>query len=245
MTSLAGQTALVTGGAKRVGRAIALALAERGANVAITYRTSAGTAEQTLADLRARGVSAAAVCCDQSDRLQVHESVTRVEAALGPVEILINNASIFARTPITAVSEEDWDAFLSTNLKGPFWFCQAVAPGMRERGHGQILNLVDVAAERPWADYSPYCASKAGLISLTKSLAWALAPEVRVNAIAPGAILWPDDWTEEQQQAYLERVPLGRVGTPEEIAAAAMFLLERADFVTGQVLHVDGGRALL
>ena len=130
-------------------------------------------------------------------------------------------------------------------MKGPFWFCQAVAPGMRERGHGQILNLVDVAAERPWADYSPYCASKAGLISLTKSLARALAPEVRVNAIAPGAILWPDDWTEEQQQAYLERVPLGRVGTPEEIAAAAMFLLERADFVTGQVLHVDGGRALL
>jgi len=244
MLDLQGQTAIVTGAARRIGRILALALAGRGVRVAITYRTSAEAAAATRADLEALGSPALALQCDQRRREQVRETVRAVEAAWGRVDILVNNASVFRRTPLEAVTEADWEEHLGVNLQGPFWFCQAAAPGMRTRGGGQILNIADIGAERPWPAYLPYCASKAGLLALTQGLARALAPEVRVNALCPGAILWPDDWPEEQRAAYLERVPLRRAGRPEDVAEAALFLLEGAEYVTGQALRVDGGRIL-
>lgn len=242
---LKGRIALVTGGAVRVGRAIALALAGRGAHVAITYRSSAGPAQETVAELRACGVRAHAVHCDQRDPEQIRAAVREVEAALGPIDVLVNSASLFERTPFAEATLEDWDAHLEVNLRGPWLFCQAVGPGMQARGEGAILNMVDIAAERPFVGYLPYSVSKAGLVALTKGLARVLAPQVRVNGIAPGTVLWPDEYPEAQKAAYLEKIPLRRAGTPEDAAATALFLLEGSDFVTGVILPLDGGRSLV
>jgi NAD(P)-dependent dehydrogenase (short-subunit alcohol dehydrogenase family) len=235
---------LVTGGAVRVGRAIALALADRGADVAITYRSSAGPAEETVADLRRRGVRATSIRCDQRDPEQIRAAVREAEATLGPIDVLVNSASMFERTPLPEVTLEDWDAHLEVNLRGPWLFAQAVGPAMQARGGGVIINLLDIAAERPFPTYLPYSVSKAGLAALTKGLARALAPEVRVNGIAPGAVLWPEDYPEEKKEAYLVRTPLARAGTAEDVAAAAVFLIEGSDYVTGAILPVDGGRSL-
>lgn len=242
---LKGRTALVTGGAVRVGRAIALALAERGARVGITYRNSEGPALATVHDLRARGVEAVAVRCDQRDPEQIRAAVRQVEAQLGPIDVLVNSASVFERTSFAEATLEDWDQHLEVNLRGPWLFAQAVGPGMQARGEGAIVNMVDIAAERPFVGYLPYSVSKAGLVALTKGLARVLAPQVRVNGIAPGAILWPDDYAEEQQAAYLEKTPLHRVGTPEDAAAAVLFFISGSDFVTGVILPLDGGRRLV
>lgn len=240
-----GSTALVTGGAVRVGKAIALALAERGANVAITYRNSEGPARETVAELLAHGVEALAVRCDQRDPEQIRAAVREVETTLGPIDILINSASIFERTPFAEATLEDWDSHLEVNLRGPWLFSQAVGPGMQARGAGAIINMVDIAAERPFAGYLPYSVSKAGLVALTKGLARVLAPQVRVNGIAPGTVLWPEEYPEDQKAAYLEKTPLRRAGTPEDAAAATLFLLEGSDFVTGVILPLDGGRSLV
>lgn len=238
-----GKVVLVTGGAIRVGRAIALAFAARGAHVGITYRSSAGPAEQTAEEMRGLGARAAAVRCDQRHPEQVAAAVEQVERELGPVEVLVNNASVFRRTPLPEATLEDWDEHLEVNLRGPWLFARVLGPEMKRRGAGVILNLVDIAAERPFAGYLPYCASKAGLASLTLGLAKALAPEVRVNGIAPGVAEWPDDYPEEQKRLLLERTPLRRAGTPGDIAAAAVYLAE-SPFVTGVILPVDGGLRL-
>jgi pteridine reductase len=156
----------------------------------------------------------------------------------------VNSAAIFERTPFAEATLEDWNSHLEINLRGPWLFAQAVAAGMRERGQGVIINLVDIAAERPFTGYLPYSISKAGLAAMTKGLARALAPEVRVNGIAPGAVLWPDDYPEDQKAALVEKTPLRRAGCAEDIAAAVVFLVEGSDFVTGVILPVDGGRGL-
>lgn len=237
---LNGKTALVTGGAVRVGKAIALELARAGMKVGITYRSSADEAEATRAELAAFGAPAAAVHCDQRDPTHVEAAVQAVEAELGPIAILVNSAAIFNRTPFETASLEDWDSHLEVNLRGPWLFSRAVGSGMRGRGEGLIVNMVDVAAERPYAGYLPYSVSKAGLVALTQGLAKALAPQVRVNGIAPGTVLWPDDYPEEAKEAVLSRTPMRRVGTPEDIARAVRYLAE-ADFVTGTIMPVDGG----
>jgi NAD(P)-dependent dehydrogenase (short-subunit alcohol dehydrogenase family) len=241
---LKGRVSLVTGGAVRVGRAIALALAERGAHVAITYRSSAGPAQTTGEELRARGVRAVAIRCDQRDPAQIRAAVQEAETALGPVDVLVNSASIFERTPVAEVTLEDWDSHVEINLRGPWLFSQAVAPGMQTRGAGVIINMLDSAADRPFPSYLPYSVSKAGLAALTKGLARALAPEVRVNGIAPGAVLWPDDYPDEAKENYLARVPLRREGTAEDVAATVVFLVEGSDYITGAIVPVDGGRGL-
>lgn len=234
---------LVTGGAVRVGKAVALAFAERGAKVALTYRSSAAAAAVTAAELSSRGGEAVAVPCDQRHPEQVTEALRRVREALGPVDVLVNNASVFRRTPLAEASLEDWNEHLEVNLRGPWLFAQAVGTEMKRRGAGVILNLVDIAAEKPFAGYLPYCASKAGLVSLTLGLAKALAPEVRVNGIAPGVAEWPEDYPEEQKRLLIERTPLRRAGTPEDITAAAVYLAE-SPYVTGVILPVDGGLRL-
>jgi pteridine reductase len=244
MRSFETAPALVTGGAVRVGRAIALEFARRGRPVAITFRTSAGPAAETVAALRALGVPATAARCDQRDPAAVEAAVAAVEAELGPVGVLVNNASVFRRTPVGEATLEDWDEHLEVNLRGPWLFARLLGPAMRGRGGGAIVNLTDIAAERPFPGYLPYSVSKAGLVALTRGLARALGPEVRVNAVAPGVALWPEDFPEAERSALLARTPLGRAGVPEEIARVVAFLVDDAPFVTGAVLPVDGGLGL-
>lgn len=243
-SGLVGRTALVTGGAHRVGRAIALALASRGANVAITYRGSVDEAGATVRELEKHCGRGLAIRCDQRCPDQIVLALGEIEAALGPVAILVNNASVFRRTPLEEASLEDWDEHLDVNLRGPWLFAQTLGPAMKARGHGVILNMLDVAADSPMAGYLPYSVSKAGLKALTLGLAKALGPEVRVNGIAPGVVMWPDALPEDQKQALLRRTPLRRAGTPEDVAEAALYLIERAPFSTGVILPVDGGLSL-
>ncbi len=242
--NLRGKTALVTGGAKRIGRAIALALAGRGCHVAITYRSSKREAEQTAAAIRRKGVRALAVEADQRDPDQVKEAVRRVHSYFGRIDLLVNNASSFYPTPFGTVTEAQWEELIGTNLAGPWRFAQAAAPGMKRRGQGKILNIIDAAAFSPWPSYLPYCAAKGGLVTLTWGLAKALAPKIQVNAIAPGPILIPKGVSPAERRRAIEKTLLKRIGDPKDIVAAALFLLEGSDFVTGVILPVDGGRLL-
>lgn len=239
-----GRTALVTGGAIRLGRSIALALAERGARVGITYRESGEAAAEVVELIEAVGTSGTAVRCDQREPAQIEAAVRRVEDELGGIDILVNSAAIFRRTPFAEATLEDWDEHLEVNLRGPWLFARAIAPGMKSRGSGVIVNMLDIAAERPFAGYLPYSASKAGLASLTAGLARVLAPEVRVNGIAPGTVLWPEDYSEAQKEAIVAGIPLRRAGDEGDIVRAVLYLVQDADFVTGAVLPVDGGRRL-
>lgn len=243
--NLVGKRCLVTGGAIRVGRALVELLADRGARVAFTYRSSRDAALELQRQLSGAGVEAHALPCELSDAEGVARLIAECRALWGGVDVLINNASLFRRTPLTDATLDDWDDQMNANLRAPWLLSQAFGPEMKQRGEGIILNMLDIAAERPYPGYLPYCASKAGLVALTKGLARVLAPEVRVNGIAPGTVLWPDDYPEEQKQRTLAKTPMRGVGSPEDIAAAARYLIEDAPFVTGVVLPVDGGRLLV
>jgi pteridine reductase len=235
---------LVTGGAKRVGRSIALAFAERGAHVAVHYNTSAADAEQTMQDVRAHGVEAFAVRADLADPVAVRRLAEEAEARSGGITVLVNNASNYFRVPFDQLTEDVWDASLDVNLKAPFLLAWHLGRAMRERGEGRIVNLADWAAERPYNDYLPYCVSKAGIVCLTKALAKALAPHVLVNAVAPGPVMPPEDMKEAERQAIMRATPLRRLGSPEDVARCVRFLAEEADFSTGAVYLVDGGRLI-
>jgi NAD(P)-dependent dehydrogenase (short-subunit alcohol dehydrogenase family) len=242
MAALSGAQALVTGGAHRLGRAIALALAQAGADVVIHYHQSAQKAERTLADLRALGVRADAIQGDLSQTAEAERVVDQAIGYLGGLSILVNNAGIWGPTPIGEVSEARWDELLNTNLRGAFFTAQRAAPALRA-AHGAIVNIADVGVVRPWSNHVPYLVSKGGVVTLTHALARDLAPEVRVNAIAPGAVLMPDDWDEQRSRSAAESTLLKRVGSPEDIGQAAVFLAS-APYITGVVLPVDGGRLL-
>lgn len=235
---------MVTGGAKRIGREIALALARRGCHVAITYRSSRRAAEAAAAAIRRKGVRALAIEADQRDPDQVKEAVRRIQSEFGRLDVLINNASSFYPTPLGTVTEAQWEDLIGTNLAGPWRFAQAAAPGMKRRGLGKIINIVDAAAFSPWPSYLPYCAAKGGLVTLTWGLAKALAPRVQVNGIAPGPILMPKKVGPAERKRAIEKTLLKRPGDPKDITAAVLFLLEGSDFVTGVILPVDGGRLL-
>jgi NAD(P)-dependent dehydrogenase (short-subunit alcohol dehydrogenase family) len=239
---IAGRWALVTGGAKRVGRAIALELASRGAHVAIHFHTSQSEAEATVRDIEARGVRGLALHAELAESAQVQTLADRVEAETGGVAILVNSASNYLRVPFDALTEAVWDASVDVNLKAPFLLAWKLGRAMRVRGEGRIVNLADWAAERPYRDYLPYCVSKAGIVCLTRALAKELAPEVTVNAVAPGPVLPPDDMGEAERAAVTRVTPLRRLGSPEDVARCVRFLVEEADFTTGSVYHVDGGR---
>ena len=239
-----GKVALVTGAARRVGRAIALALAERGAELVIHYLDSEREAQEVLALAKQAGGKPVAVRGDVSISADVNRIVETALQAFGRIEILVNNAAIFYRTPFEKLTEEDWDLFLDVNLKGPFLLCRKVGEIMIRQGRGKIINLADIAGRKVWAEYIPYSVSKAGLIALTKGLAKALAPAVQVNAIAPGAVLLPDGTTPDERERAIRRIPLDRLGSPEDIARAAVYLIEN-DFITGEILTVDGGQHLL
>lgn len=241
---LAGKVALVTGGAKRVGRTLALALAERGCHVAITYRTSASAAARTCREIEQRGVRALALKVDQRHPAQVRRAVGQVLKQFRRLDVLVNNASSFEAAPLEKVTIRQWEDALSANLAGPWWFAQAAGPLMKRRGAGKIINLLDVSVLSPWIDYLPYSAAKGGLMTLTLGLAKALAPEVQVNGIAPGPILFPPSITASERKKAVAKTLLKREGSPDDLAAAMLFLIEGSDFVTGTLLPVDGGRRL-
>jgi pteridine reductase len=235
-----GTAALVTGGAHRVGRALALALAEAGADVVVNYNASADAARQTVADIEALGARAVAVRGDVALSRDVARLVHAAQDAFGRLDILVNNASMFERTPFPEIGEDAWDRVMAVNLKGPFMLAQAAAPLLR-RQQGAIINIVDLSALQPWPSFAHHSVSKAGLLHLTRVLARALAPEVRVNSIAPGTVLPP---VGTEGEAGSERRVVEREGLPDDVVRAMLYLL-RAGFVTGENLVVDGGRILL
>jgi len=241
---LRGRWALVTGAAKRVGRVIALELADRGANLIVHYHTSAAAAEGTVREIEARGVKAFALGADLGQPAEVERLAREAEARSGGVSVLVNSAANYLRVPFDQLTEAVWDASLDVNLKAPFLLSWHLGREMRGRGGGRIVNLADWAGERPYNDYLPYCISKAGIVCLTKALAKALAPEVQVNAVAPGPVLPPDDLSEAERQAIVRATPLRRLGRPEDVARAVRFLAEEAEFTTGAVWLVDGGRLI-
>lgn len=243
--SLEGRWALVTGAGKRIGAAIAKVLHEAGACVAVHYFRSADDAEALAAAMNAvRPASALAVGGDLRRIDALRDLVGRVVAHAGRLDVLINNASSFYPTPLETVTEEEWHDVVDSNLKAPLFLAQAAAPHLKA-ARGVIINIVDIHAQRPLRHYLVYGAAKAGLAMLTRSLAKDLGPDVRVNGVAPGAILWPESgMPEKTQQSILREIPLKRTGEPEDIASAVLYLVRDADYVTGQILAVDGGRSV-
>ena len=240
---LKNRTVLVTGAGVRLGQAIAVSLGKQGMKVALHYHQSLEGAKETL---KLIGGDSNQHGCFQADLRQVSEIellTQQIEAQIGQIDVLINNAADFFPTTLGEVVESEWDHLISLNLKAPFFLSQLVGTSMLKRGQGKIVNIVDVAAERPWPQFLPYCASKAGLVSLTKGLAKALAPAVQVNAVAPGTMLPPPESSSFSQDLAIERSLLKKMGRPDDIAKAVIYFLEN-DFVTGTILPVDGGRML-
>ncbi len=239
-----GKTVLITGGAKRVGAAICRRLHAAGANLMLHYRASAGEARLLQAELNhTRPSSVALIQADLLDLPKLPSVVEQTMQTYGRLDALVNNASTFAQTQVGDITEANWNDLIGTNLQVPLFLAQAAAPALK-RTQGAIVNLSDIHAERPLKNYVVYSIAKAGLVGLTRSLARELAPDVRVNAVAPGPILWPDDesFDELSRQRIISHTPLKREGTPEDIAGAVLFLLADANYITGETINVDGGR---
>lgn len=241
MQSLEGKNALVTGAAKRIGRSLALALAQAGANVAITYRTSEAEAQATVDTIGEYGVKAAAVQCDVSDPACVQSAVDASIRELGGIDLLVNNAGMFETLPLESIAPEQWDKMLNTNTRGPFLMAQAAYAELKQR-HGRIINIGSLGGLHPWATHGHYCVSKAALHMLTKTMAKAWAPEIMVNCVAPGMIV--NGEVDPGYEHFAEKTPMRRNGTPEDVAAAVLFFATCPRFITGQVLSVDGGLGL-
>jgi len=240
-----GKVVLITGAAKRIGAAIARRLHDAGANVAIHYRGSADDAAKLASELNAlRNDSATTLRADLNRGDDLPRLVADVMEWGGRLDCLVNNASSFYPTPVGAITEVHWDDLVGSNLKAPLFLSQAATPHLRET-RGVIINIVDIHAQRPLRDHPVYGPAKAGLAMLTRSLAKDLAPEIRVNGVAPGAILWPaDGLSDAVKQSILRQVPLERPGDPDDIAGCVLFLVRDAGYVTGQIIAVDGGRSL-
>jgi pteridine reductase len=241
---LQGKVVLITGGAKRVGAATCRRLHAAGANLMLHYRVSAGEARLLQAELNhQRKDSVALIQADLLDVAKLPSLVDQTVQRFGKLDALINNASSFFQTPVGEITPAAWEDLIGTNLRAPLFVAQAAAPALKKT-QGSIVNITDIHAERPLKNYVVYSVAKAGLVGLTRSLARELAPEVRVNAVAPGPILWPDDETfdELSRQRIISHTPLKREGTPEDIAKAVHFLIAEATYVTGETINVDGGR---
>ncbi len=242
---LTGKWALITGAGRRVGAAIARSLHGQGAGVGIHYRGSAVAAEALAGELNSvRANSALTIQADLLETSRLGTLVDKVVAHAGRLDILINNASSFYPTPLAGITEQQWTDLLGTNLKAPLFLAQAALPHLQS-ARGVIINIVDIHAVRPLKDHTMYGAAKAGLAFLTRALARDLAPEVRVNGVAPGAILWPEGGVSDQmREVVLKQIPLKRVGEPADIANCVLYLVRDAPYVTGQVIAVDGGRSV-
>jgi NAD(P)-dependent dehydrogenase (short-subunit alcohol dehydrogenase family) len=237
---LQGKTALVTGGARRVGEALSRALAAAGARVAVNYNASATEADALCKELP----GSRAYQADVSRVEDLEKLVKQIETDFGRLDVVVNSASSFESGPFSDVTEETFDQVIGVNLKGPFFLAQKAAPLMKRNSGGCIVNIVDLSALQPWPSYAPHSVSKAGLAHLTKILARALGPEIRVNAIAPGTVLPPDNYDGTAGDGTSDRRVVKPTGTPDDVARAMMYLIE-SDFVTGQIVVVDGGRMLL
>lgn len=245
--ALKGKVVLITGGAKRLGAAICRRLHGCGAELFVHYRSAAEEARALQAELNAKRTNSLALA--QADLLKVSAASELVKEAVkefGRLDAVINNASTFYPTVIGEITEKEWDDLIGTNLKAPLFLAQAATPELR-KAHGCIVNIIDIHAELPMKNHAVYTAAKGGLLALTRALARDLAPEIRVNGVAPGTILWPEDevWRDEvARQRIINQTALKRIGEPEDIAAAVQFLLADAPYVTGQVISVDGGRSI-
>ncbi len=239
---LGGRVALVTGAGRRVGRAIALALAAKGMRIAVHYNASAGEAGETVRLARAAGAPDAwTISADLRDPAAITTMVDDVAARGGSLDVLVNSAAEMKRTPFDTVTPEEWDDIMALNMRSPFFCSQAAARHMA--AGGAIVNIADLAALETWPEYIPHGISKAGVMQMTRALARKLAPAIRVNAVVPGAVLLPEHWTKEDADKLIRTTPLGRLGAPEDVAHAVVYLLE-SDYVTGDAVVVDGGRHL-
>lgn len=240
---LAGKSALVTGGARRIGRHIALALAQAGANVAITYRTSCEDAAQTLKDLNAHH-AAKAIECDVRSEASVRHAIDETISTFGRIDLLINNAAIFGSSPLESISLEEWDEVFATNARGPFLFAREALPHLRAV-RGRIVNIGSLGGLHAWPTHAHYCSSKAALHMLTQAMARAFAPEVSVNCVAPGSIDPDGIDTGELAAHFANKAPMKRNGRGEDVAQAVLFFATGPSFITGQILAVDGGLGLV
>jgi NAD(P)-dependent dehydrogenase (short-subunit alcohol dehydrogenase family) len=241
---LKGKVTLVTGAGRRLGRAIALSLADRGAILAIHYRNSRAQAEAVVAQIEHAGGRAKPFHANLEQVGEIEQMTAEVLAAFGRIDVLINSASIFVRKSFEEITERDWDVNLDTNLKAPFFLSKFASTAMRRSGAGKIINLGDWAGIRPYKNYVPYSVSKAGLIGLTRALAKALAPEVQVNCIALGPVMPPDDYDATQIDRLRNATLTKRLGSPEDVIRAVLFLCEGTDYATGSTLMLEGGRIL-
>jgi pteridine reductase len=237
---LRGRVALVTGAGRRVGRAIATGIARQGARLAVHYNSTVDGAQQLVDAINGSGGEARLFQADLAVADAATSLVERVGAAFGALDVLINSAGIMQRTPVGTVTATAWDTIFNINLRAPFFAAQAAATLMRARG-GVIVNIADLAGLETWSGYVPHGISKAGVIQMTRALAHALAPHVRVNAVAPGAVLLPDHWDEAAASHLVATTPLHRLGTPDDVVGAVLYLIQ-ADYVTGHTIVVDGGR---
>ncbi|HWE40793.1 MAG TPA: SDR family oxidoreductase [Isosphaeraceae bacterium] len=246
--NLDGKVALITGG-RRVGADLALRLADRGANVAMTYHTSRRAIESTVAEVARRGVRGLAIAADLSDPAQAERAVVQVVEGFGRLDVLVNMASIFKRTPLDSLTPADFDAMIAANLAAPYHTAIAASRRMLaqpgEDGiRGKIVNVGDWASNRPYRDHLPYLVAKGGLATFTQALAVELAPHVTVNMVKPAMVDPPPDLSEDERQAVIDATPLRRCGTPGDVSRLILYLLEGTDFATGGLYPVDGGRAL-
>lgn len=233
------RTALVTGAGRRVGRAIAVALGARGMHVAVHYHGAEEGAQETAREIESAGGAAVVVRADLRETGAPIRLVAEAAGHLGSLDVLVNSAAVMVRTPLEDVTEDAWDDIFALNLRAPFFCAQAAAARMRDGGI--IINIADLAAFEAWTGYIPHGASKAGVVHITRALAKRLAPGIRVNAIAPGAVLLPDDWTAADAERLIRTTPLGRLGSPADVTQAVLYLID-ADYVTGHTIIVDGGR---
>ena len=241
--NLTGKIALVTGGAKRIGKAISRALAAKGCHLIVHYHTSQTDAEASVQELCAAGRQAIALQADITQEAEVDRMIAAAISHFGRIDILVNNAALFYRTPIDTLSLEDWERVMEVNLTGTFLCAHKIGLRMREWGWGHIINIADVAGQRPWADYIPYSVSKACVLTFSQGLAMELAPEVMVNAVIPGPVLFQDDTPTAVQQREIDKTLVKRPGSPDDVANLVAFVAE-SDFSTGSTFHVDGGRSL-
>jgi len=247
---LSGKSVLVTGGARRMGREIALTLARAGADVAVTYRSSFAEADRTAAEIAALGVRSGAIPCDVRSELSVREAVDSAATAFGQLDILVNNAAVFASAALESLTLDQWDAVFETNARGPFLVAREALPHLRS-AHGRIVNIGSLGASHAWAGHAHYCASKAALHMLTQAMAKAFAPEVSVNCVAPGWIEFPaspefseSSGAEREAGRFAAKTPMGRNGVANDVAQAVLFFASGPHFITGQTLAVDGGLGL-
>ena len=238
---LAGKTVLVTGAAKRIGRAVAVSLAAAGADVAITYRESRGEADVTLAELTSLGITASATRCDFADPASIPGAVASTIAVHGRLDLLVNNAGAFASEALESITVEQWDAMFATNTRGPFLMSQAAFPHLKA-ARGRIVNIGSLGGIHPWATHAHYCTSKAALHMLSQTMAKAWAPEISVNCVAPGMVV--QDEVGAAYQAFADRTPMKRNAMAADVAAAVLFFATGPHFITGQLLSVDGGLGL-